>query len=154
VLNSDQEKALGAIAAAPQAWCSEALLRKAGHEVSDLNALARLGWVEFWGHDKKGTPLTYGSWALTPWAAVELGLIITEVKGIAVWATEEDERPVIAQKPRRERRLPWPKLVAQPKKAQKTAAQYFSSSFWGETTDDPLEAETLLGAPVKVVERL
>jgi hypothetical protein len=154
MLNVEQEKALRAIVEAPQAWCPIDDLGRKGHSVETLCELSSLGWIEIWETNRAGQALMYRSWAVTPWAAQELGLVLVEARGIPFWAPEEDLHPFVARRAKKEHRLSFPDLIPPPKKATKPAAQYIASIFWSETTGDPSRAERILGAPVELDERL
>lgn len=119
-----------------------------------LEQLCDKGWIELWHQNKEGNPLSYRSWALTPWAAQELGLVVFEARGIPFWAPAQDLHPSVARRVKKERRLSFPNLAPPPKKAGKPAAQYIASIFYVETTDDVSRAELLLGSPIEIDEKL
>jgi hypothetical protein len=152
----DQDKALRAIVDAPQAWCPVRKLERAGHSAATLEALHGLGWVAPWTHDRRRKPLSYPSWAVTPWGAKQLGLRLIEWHGLPVWSTAVNGTPEesIARPGRGQSRLCFPELVADQARTRKRSPRYVGSYYWGETTEDPEEAERILGVPVELVEAL
>jgi hypothetical protein len=152
-LTDPEESALTCIAMAAQAWCPLKKLRRAGHSSETLNALRDRGWIEPWERDRRGKPLSYPSWSLTPWAARHLGRYVIEARGCPVWSGSPDGRRELARARlgKRERRLSFPELVPDRKPSGARGAQYIASRYWNETTDDPDRAERILGAPVRLV---
>ena len=152
----DQDRALRAIVEAPQAWCPMRKLERAGHSTTTLEALHGLGWIAAWTHDRRRKPLSYPSWAVTPWGAKQLGLRLVESKGTPAWSrslngTHEED---IARPGRGQRRLCFPDLVIDRAHSRKRVPRYVGSYYWGETTEDPEEAERILGVPVELVAAL
>ncbi len=153
-LSAKLDRALRAIVEAPQCWCKESSLGRKGHSVATLEQLRDEGWIELWHQNREGKPLSYRSWALTPWAAEALGLVAVEARGIPFWAPAQDLHPSVARRVGKERRLSFPNLAAPQKKARKGPAQYLASIFWVETTQDISRAERILGSPVEIDERV
>jgi hypothetical protein len=153
-LTDVEESALAMIAGAAQAWCPVKKLARAGHSTETLEALRATGWVESWDLDKRGKPLSYPSWSLTPWAARKLGRYIIEARGCPVWSSSPVDRREFARArlAPRERRLSFPELVPDKKRSGTGSAQFIASRYWNETTDDPDRAERILGAPIRLVE--
>lgn len=157
-LTDEEHALLRKIIDAPQAWCAAAKLEKGPYARARLDSLAARGWVEHWHQDRRGKPLVYRSWTLTPWGAAKLGQWIFEIRGVAVWASSRGIRgagPRLLERPgRSERRLPVPEQIPDIRHSRDHSARFIASRYWGETTGDIDRAERLLGVPVRIVDVL
>jgi len=151
LLSLEQQAAVDCIAGHPRVWTPARKLARAGHSQLVLESLVERGWIVAWDRDRWGKPLSSASWCLTPWAASRLGLFVVEIgPRKLLWSREPDRAPIIARLARHEERLRFPELVLNGHSHSRRPTQWILSRYWNETTEDPAEAERILGAPVQI----